>query len=187
MVSRQNPFWDAVKIKKEIPNVSLSVRSIRHRLNEIGLYGRKPVKRPFISAQNRRARLQFAKEHLNWTPRQWKKILCFDETKFNLCSSDGIQWVRRPKNERFNPKYTRGTVKHGGNVKFWECFSAHGVGSLHFNTHFARSNASVCRGQYAPSMDNDPKHRKVGVCSRKSGRNEMAGPESLAKPYREPL
>jgi hypothetical protein len=108
-----------------------------------------------------------------------EKVLFFNETKFNLCISDGIQWVRRPKNERFNPKYTRGTVKHGGNVKFWECFSAHGVGSLHLNTHFARSNA--------PSMDNDPKHRKVVVCSRKSGRNEMAGPEPLAKPYREPL
>jgi hypothetical protein len=70
MVSRQNPFWDAVKIKKEIPNVSLSVRSIRRRINEIGLYGRKPAKKPFISAKNRIARLQFAKEHLNWTPRQ---------------------------------------------------------------------------------------------------------------------
>jgi hypothetical protein len=83
-----------------------------------------------------------------------------DETKFNLCSSDGIQWLRRPKNERFNYKYTRGTVKHGGgNVKFWGCFSAHGVGSLHrgYNgqiclfAHFARTNASVCSGQYAPS------------------------------------
>jgi transposase len=28
MLSRQNPFWDAVKIKRKIPNVSLSVRSI---------------------------------------------------------------------------------------------------------------------------------------------------------------
>jgi hypothetical protein len=36
MLSRQNPFWDAVKIKKEIPNVRLSVRSIRRRHNEIG-------------------------------------------------------------------------------------------------------------------------------------------------------
>jgi hypothetical protein len=65
MVSRQKPFWDAVKIKKEIPNVSLSVRSIRCRRNEIGLYGREPAKKPFISAENRRVPLQFAKQHLN--------------------------------------------------------------------------------------------------------------------------
>jgi transposase len=65
MLSRQNPFWDAVKIKNKIPNVSLLVSSIRRRLNEIGLYGRKPAKKPFISVKNRRARLQFAKEHLN--------------------------------------------------------------------------------------------------------------------------
>jgi hypothetical protein len=104
MVSRQNPFWDAVKIKKEIQNVNLSVRFIRRRPNEIEFYGRKPAKKPFISFQNRRTRLQFAKEHLNWTPCQWKSILFSGETKFNLCSSDGIQWARRPKNERFNPK-----------------------------------------------------------------------------------
>jgi hypothetical protein len=65
MLSRQNPFWDAVKIKKEIPNVRLSVRSIRHRLNDIGFYGRKPAKKLFISVKKRRVRLQFAKEHLN--------------------------------------------------------------------------------------------------------------------------
>jgi hypothetical protein len=64
MLSRQNPFWDAVKIKKEIPNVSLSVRSIRRRLNEIGFYGRKPAKKSFFSVK-KRVRLQFAKEHLN--------------------------------------------------------------------------------------------------------------------------
>jgi transposase len=65
MLSKQNPFWDAVKIKKKIPNVSLSVRSISRPLNEIGLYGRKPAKKSFISVKNRRARIQFAKEHLN--------------------------------------------------------------------------------------------------------------------------
>jgi hypothetical protein len=69
------------------------VRSIRRRLNEIGLYGRKPAKKPFTSAQNRSAQLQFAKEHLNWTPRQWKNIVFSDETKFNFYSSDEIPGV----------------------------------------------------------------------------------------------
>jgi hypothetical protein len=77
------------------------VRSIRRRLNEIGLYGRKPAKKPFTSAQNRSAQLQFAKEHLNWTPRrQWKNIVFSDETKFNLYNSDEIQWVYDVSKER---------------------------------------------------------------------------------------
>jgi murein L,D-transpeptidase YcbB/YkuD len=76
------------------------VRSIRRRLNEIGLYGRKPAKKLFTSAQNRSAQLQFAKEHLNWTPRQWKNIVFSDETKFNLYNSDEIQWVYDLSKER---------------------------------------------------------------------------------------
>jgi hypothetical protein len=144
------------------------VRSIRRRLNEIGLYGRKPAKKPFTSAQNRSAQLQFAKEHLNWTPRQWKNIVFSDETKFNFYSSDEIQWVRRPKNERFNPKYTRSSFKHGGeNVKFWGCFSAYGVGSLHLTEWFLAEKVDVMKWA-AQSQDLNPiKNPLIGQFGKK--------------------
>lgn len=173
MMSTANPFWDAVKIKKEIHNVSLSVRSIRRRLCDMGLYARRPAKKPFISPTNRLARLEFAREHLNWTPRQWKNVLFSDETKINMFSSDGLLYVRRPKNERFNHKYTKPTVKHGGgNVKFWGCFSGHGMGPLHVieGTMDRLVYLGILREQMLPfaeenmplrwtfQQDNDPKH-----------------------------
>uniref|UniRef100_A0A915ED36 Transposase n=1 Tax=Ditylenchus dipsaci TaxID=166011 RepID=A0A915ED36_9BILA len=38
---------------------------------------------------------------------------------------------RRPVNKRFDPKYTKGTVKFGGgNIMVWGCFSWHGLGPL---------------------------------------------------------
>lgn len=40
--------------------------------------------------------------------------------------------VRRPPNKRLDPKYCKGTVKHGGgNVMVWGCFSLNGIGPLH--------------------------------------------------------
>lgn len=58
-------------------------------------------------------------------------MLFTDETKINLISSDGKQYVRRPSKAAMNPKYTKKQVKHGGgNIKVWGCFSGLGVGPV---------------------------------------------------------
>ena len=45
--------------------------------------------------------------------------------------SDRRHYVRLPRGEKLNPRYTRGTVKHGGgNVMVRGCFSSQGVGSI---------------------------------------------------------
>jgi len=49
-----------------------------------------------------------------------------------LFGSDGIRWIRRPKGNRFDPKYQLLTMKHGdGSVMVWDAFSAKGMGPLH--------------------------------------------------------
>lgn len=129
--AKLNPFLTAVRIKSELDDVDVSVHTIRRRLKEDGLSARKPSKKPFISRKNRTARLQFAHDHLNWSQSKWNTVLFSDESKFNLYSSDGILWVRRPINKRFDPKYTLGTIKHGGgNVQVWGCFSGSEMGPI---------------------------------------------------------
>jgi hypothetical protein len=65
-------------------------------------------------------------------------------------------YTTSPKNERFNPKYTRSSFKHGGgNVKFWGCFSAYGVGSLHFIEWFLAEKVDVMKW-VAQSQDLNP-------------------------------
>lgn len=96
------------------------------------MHGRRPAKKPLISKKNAKIRLQFAQEHLNWTVADWKKVLWSDESKFNLFNDDGKGYIRRPKNERYNPKYVTSTVKFGGgNIMIWGCFSWHGLGPLY--------------------------------------------------------
>ena len=58
-------------------------------------------------------------------------MLWSDESKFNLRGSDGRLGIRRPRVEKFNPRYTTPTVKHaGGNIMVWRCFPGYGIGHI---------------------------------------------------------
>ena len=115
-------------------------------------------------------RLEFAKKHIGCISKDWSKVIWSDESKFNLFSSEGIQYIRRPKNVR----YMVPTVKHGGgNVMVWGCFSHDMVGPLiqvngimdgmssvdivarHMLPH---AKSKMPRGRVF-QQDNDPKHR----------------------------
>uniref|UniRef100_A0A8R1ILT1 HTH_Tnp_Tc3_2 domain-containing protein n=1 Tax=Caenorhabditis japonica TaxID=281687 RepID=A0A8R1ILT1_CAEJA len=91
-----------------------SRRTIMRRLQANGLHGRRPVRKPFISEKNRRARVAWARAHLNWGCAEWAKHIWSDESKFNMFGSDGNTWIRRPVGARYLPKYQLPTVKHGG-------------------------------------------------------------------------
>jgi len=112
--ARSNPRLTA-DIMKEVFTVGESNPSVRtvRRLQAAGLcgHGQRPVK-PLISAKNRKARIEWAKAHLNWTPQQWSDVVWSDESKFMLFGSDGI-WIH-PKGKRFDLKYQLPTMKHGG-------------------------------------------------------------------------
>jgi len=85
---------------------------------ENNLFSRKACKKP-LSKKNRKARLEFAIEHINWTVTDRSKILWSDESKFNLFGNDSRSNVR-PIGQRFNVKYLKLTVKFGGgNVMVW--------------------------------------------------------------------
>lgn len=98
--SRTNPRLSAVDISKDLSQGSGSMVAswtVRRRLRAAGLNARRPAQKPMVSKKNRAIRLKWAKEHLNWTSDQWKKVVWSDESKFMLFGSDGIQYVRRPK------------------------------------------------------------------------------------------
>lgn len=171
----------AMQIKNELQenyDINIHVSTVKRRLKDFGLKGRRPSKKPLISAKNRKQRLAFAKRHRSWTSKEWSNVLWSDETKFNLVASDGIRYVRRPINKRFDVRYQIPTVKYGGgNVMVWGCFSRYGVGPL------ARIEKTMDRFMYAEILknqmiphakknmpprwifqqDNDPKHKSKHV------------------------
>lgn len=70
---------------------------------------------------------------MEWPIEKWRNILWSDESKIVLYGGTGSrQYVRRPPNTEYQPKYTVKTVKHGGSkIIIWACFSYYGVGPIH--------------------------------------------------------
>uniref|UniRef100_A0A7I5ECG5 Paired domain-containing protein n=1 Tax=Haemonchus contortus TaxID=6289 RepID=A0A7I5ECG5_HAECO len=179
--SRQDPRRTSSDIMTEISTTVTPLPSqstISRRLRDVGLHARRPEKKPLVSPKNRRARLGWACRHLHWTLDQWREVIWSDESKFVLFGTDGISFVRRPVNKRFDPKYQIPTVKHGGGLVFvWRCFSNRGMGPLHcipttMDQQMYVDILKKCLLPFARRMHgrkftfqqgNDPKHRSRRV------------------------
>ena len=57
---------DKLKELNDKPGFNVTPRTVQRRLNEFGLMGRVVRKKPLLSKRNITARLNFAKEHVDW-------------------------------------------------------------------------------------------------------------------------
>lgn len=131
----RNPFISADELKRSLaPHLDkVSVRTIQHRLQkEMGMPARKPVRKPYVTAKMRESRLEFCRQHQQWTVNDWKKVLFSDESTFK--QQDCVpKVVRRPqRSSSLDPRFTCKTVKHSPGVMAWGCFGYHGRGALAF-------------------------------------------------------
>lgn len=181
--------WILKKIKKEpmlsAPAVTKDVEmflgkkchpeTVRRILRDSNFHGRTARNKPFINKKNKKARLQFAKDHLNKDNAFWNTVIFADESKFNLFASDGKAYVWRKPNTELQTKNLRATVKHGGgHVMVWGCMSSAGVGRLEFidstmnkevyldllKQNLLQSAEDLgIRDTFRFYQDNDPKHK----------------------------
>ena len=87
-----------------------------------------------VSPKNQKVRVELANTHRYWTINDWKRVLWSDEPKYNLKGPDGKLKVRRPKDKRLDPRYTRGTLKHGdekGAMVLGSLPGFNGIGPIH--------------------------------------------------------
>ncbi|GFW49261.1 transposable element Tcb2 transposase [Trichonephila clavipes] len=64
----------------------ISQKTVARRLRGGGLYARRPVVCVTLTRQHRTARLQWCREHHNWTEQDWACVLFSDESRFSLSS-----------------------------------------------------------------------------------------------------
>ena len=95
---------------------SASVSTVRRALVECGIGTFVKPKKPLLSQKNVKARLEWAKAHVDWTIDDWKLAVWSDETKIARFGSDGKRycWIR--ESESVKPKHVQQTVKHGGGI-----------------------------------------------------------------------
>ena len=134
---------------------TISTRTMRIKLRGMGLNSCVATRKPLLTETNRKKRLQFARDHKNWTLEQWRKIMWSDERPFTLFQHDGRIRVRREAHEALDPSCTVPTVQaSGGSVMIWECFCYSELGSATLCSNKMKSTdyLSLLSDHFIPSM-----------------------------------
>ena len=122
-------------------NLHISVATVKRRLKEAGLRAYRVRKKPLLTRNHRRRRLEFARAHRHYTADDWSKVVWSDESRFQLFRNDGRPFVRRRRGEEHLEECVQPTVKHGGgSIMVWGCMSEAGVGEIRLVTN--RLNAA---------------------------------------------
>ena len=110
----------------------LSYCTIRRKLAEMGLHGRRRCKKFMLTKIHIQKRRKWAAAHREWSTAKWKKVIFSDESKFTIFGSDGTQYCRRGVGEEFRPQNIDPRVKYGGGkVMVWGCITPVGFGRLY--------------------------------------------------------
>lgn len=80
---KRHRFCTAIQRDLAIP--ALCLNTIRCRIKESGEFNSYwAIHKPFISKKNHKKRVEWCRQHLNWTPEQWSRVLWTDESPFVL-------------------------------------------------------------------------------------------------------
>lgn len=136
LTSLRNRHLSAVDVQgrlRETRGVAVSENTVRRRLREQNLTPHKPAMGPKLTASHRQARLEFARQHIQWDLGQWETVLFSDESRMSLVGSDGRRNVMRRPGERYSQCCIRETVRFGGgSTMFWGGISLTGRTELVF-------------------------------------------------------
>ncbi len=110
---------------------TISERTTRRTLKQMGYSSRRPHRVPLLSDKNRKQRLQFTQDHQNWTIEDWKNVVWSDESRFLLRHSDGRVRIWCKEHESMDPSCLVSMVQAAGcGVMVWGIFSWHTLGPL---------------------------------------------------------
>jgi Transposase/DDE superfamily endonuclease len=120
---------------RDITNQELSVPTIRRRLREDKIRKWRAVKRPLLTKEHARQRLEWARRWQHLTLEDWKRIIWSDECAVQRDSDGAVVWVFRHQNarEKYDPKNIRGKTKGGYLFQLiWGCFAGSKLGPIVF-------------------------------------------------------
>ena len=106
--SIQSPFKTPKVLKNEL-RLRCSLSTIKRRLRDFHLEGRKAAEKIFLTENAKAKRLAFCKKYKNL---DWRRVMFTDEVKIET-SKHGMNWVRRPANTRFDEQYIREVNRQG--------------------------------------------------------------------------
>ncbi|KAK8787356.1 hypothetical protein V5799_022868 [Amblyomma americanum] len=125
-----DPSLSLSKIHQEL-GLQVSRHTIRRRLNAAGLRSRVACQRLLLNEREKRANLDFTREHVQWGNTEWSAVIFSDESTF-VTRWDQRQRVWRLVGSRYDPHYIQQVAASGRCVvSVWGALSQQGLGPLH--------------------------------------------------------
>jgi transposase len=105
-------------------STTVSQRTLQRTLHSEGMFSFVAARKPLLTEKQKKDRLDFAKKHLNWTIKQWKKVIWTDEVIFHVGKDYHRVRVWRKRGEKYLPQNIQTTVRSGGkSVMAWGAFA----------------------------------------------------------------
>ncbi|GFX31261.1 transposable element Tcb1 transposase [Trichonephila clavipes] len=117
----------------------ISRKTVARRLRGRRLYARRSAVCVPLTRQHRTARLQWCREHHNWTKQDWACVLFSDESMFSLSSDCRRQLIWRESGTAYRPE----NIQEKGPISDMQY---HGVGRHH--DHWPHAPTCSCEWDY---------------------------------------
>jgi transposase len=125
----ETPITTPRIIRSEL-DIGASARTIRRRLDDVGLFGRVARMEYPFTEEHIAKRLAFAQEYGEWSKKSWDQVIFTDESYIYL-GQHGQIWVQRPQDAAFVEEYmVHGQGQFAPKIGMWGCFSSRGVGPM---------------------------------------------------------
>ena len=110
----------------------ISTQTVGNRLHEFGLNARRPPILVPLTRQHVQDWLDFARNQVRWTIRDWTPVLFTNESRFCLDFTDRHQLVWRMHKERFDELNAAEHDRYGkSSVMVWQGFNVNGKTDLY--------------------------------------------------------
>ncbi|XP_023216840.1 uncharacterized protein LOC111619363 [Centruroides sculpturatus] len=87
--SRADPFATSTMLREQL-HLNVSKDTVKRRLRENKLFGRRAAQKQNLTPANKLDRLRFAEDHINWTADQWSAVIFSDEKVFCSESTETV-------------------------------------------------------------------------------------------------
>ena len=127
--SQQNRRKSLILIAQEL-NITVNERTLRRFFANQGYHRRIAREKPFLTINNKIARLHFATLFQDWVVQDWYKVIWTDECAFNIGGFSGNTWVTRMAGEEYLEDCLLPKFRKLETVMVWGCISGNQKGPL---------------------------------------------------------
>ena len=123
---------DGQRFLQTTVGVQVGVETIRRNLKQEGIRAYVQQKRTNLKPEHVQERYQFAKDHIDWTVDDWKRVMFSDESMISRVGSFGRKFYYSDReHKRLQPHQVRRMQQGGGGkMMVWGCITFFGPGDL---------------------------------------------------------